>query len=173
MAKTKAKFYEKPISKSSPFYKKCVDFIKANNIRFRMRWNAAHHMTSEAESDTSRIFISISHKCADDECPYMKHLSIQEFVSTVLHECCHVLNYRDSKYKKYHSCSKWGNPDYMKVWVKTGVKAEKYTDKRAKGLMKKLFPDIPFVGGYDEEGIRLYKKHFISYIKDQLENLDA
>ena len=75
-------------------------------------------------------------------------LSIRETFSTVFHEICHILNKREGKYPIFHNPKSWKNNGFSPYFLSTSHRAELFTEKRAKLLMKKSFPKIKYAMSY-------------------------
>lgn len=87
--------------------------------------------------DRGRIFIG-------------KDLPKFELIDTFCHELGHFLNDKEGKYKLYHRFDgKHGiNKLGVKRYAQYALKAEVYTEKRAKLLAKKWFPKHKFKASY-------------------------
>lgn len=71
------------------------------------------------------------------------------FISTVLHEICHILTARKGKFRVYNyidpfKCSK----KERNIYLQTALRAEVYVDKMAEKLCKRFFPGVRFVKSY-------------------------
>ncbi len=77
------------------------------------------------------------------------HWTTEDFLSCAMHEACHVFCYREGKYKTYHSWTgSTRNKNVIKTIRHTALRAERYVDKRAERLMRKLFPKIRYKRSY-------------------------
>lgn len=160
-------FYCQSIRKSSPYYKFAFDFLKANKIKYRVVWGS-WWWGGWALSDQSKIVLKLGERDTGSNDP----ISIQKFLSLVFHEASHVLAYRDGKFMGYHSVSKrWTRTKYKTV-IRLAVRAELYTDWRAKQLMKKHFPNIPFHHCYDDYGVARFKRNSVAAWKFDLANME-
>ena len=159
----KKAFYDEPIKKSSRYYRFILGFFKANDVKFRMRWDSVSS-GGFAYSDQGYVEIRVTEGSVRQKRP----VTIRKFLSVSLHEFCHVLNAREGKYKGYHTMSGRITRARLKMWIRTGVRAEKYTDKRAAKLLAEYFPEIPFFPGYDLSGIKMYKKYHLGAIREDL-----
>jgi hypothetical protein len=157
-------FYSQPIQKSSHYYKFAIRFMKENNIKYRIRWKT-NRWGGFAVSDRGYVDLRIG----EDKYP----ISIRKFLSLVFHECSHVLNSREGKFADYHRASGRMTKKLLKALVRTGVRAEKYTDWRASRLMAKHFPNIPYFPGYDAEGVARFKRYQVAAWKADLEIMNG
>ena len=85
---------------------------------------------------------------------------IEKFLSAFFHEYCHIQNKYNRKYVAYHNVfqkQEFSFEDYLKL-RKVAYKAELYTDKCAKSLMKKLFPDYSFIAHYNQPWAKTIKQ---------------
>lgn len=172
------KFYHKLISRKSKYYKFIVKFLKQNNIRYRIKWNSLT-WGGHAISDKGRVYLRVAEDVGggvdevnggDIKC--VQPISIQKFLSLSFHEASHILNAREGKFKEYHTMSRRLTRQVLKDWIRTGVRAEKYTDWRASQLLKKHFPGIPYFPGYDVNGVKRFKKYHIAAWKTDLINME-
>jgi hypothetical protein len=75
--------------------------------------------------------------------------SISNLFSTAAHEICHILNKREGKYPIYHDWRQWREDgDFSSEFLATSHRAELYTDKRGKALLKLNYPHLKFIFGY-------------------------
>ena len=86
--------------------------------------------------------------------------TIQELYSMTFHELAHLYCYENNLFYIFHHDSL---PDkemalYMK---KMGVRVEKFVDKKGKELMESFFPNIPFIGAYDDPKDVIWLKKWI------------
>ena len=154
-------FYKRSINKQSRYFKRVLGVLREYDTRGYFHENHGHR---EAWPKTAKIFIGM--KLEDVEGGTGKNDSIQSFLSGVCHELAHVLNYRNKKYYKYHNMGP--KTRYTKKlvqnWIRTGYKAERYTDKVGAQLMKKHFPGIPYLLAY--QGRHGYIWYQENYLKD-------
>ncbi len=148
----KIKFYKRPIWKRYKIVMLAITLIKSYKIKYRIKIN--NHRCYAHPAD-KKIFIGIE---VED--------SIQDFLSTVMHEIAHIENFRNNKFFKYHNIGKNVKltKQKMKDYKRFALRAEIYTDYVASKLMKKHFPEIPYRKGYTERN----KKWFKTEILDQL-----
>jgi hypothetical protein len=109
--------------------KKTIKFLKDNNIRYSIK----NRTGSYAECPKSYIVIGTKNNRTKNE-----------LICTTFHEIAHILNYRNHKFFRYHS-GKWLPKSYYR---KVALKAERYTDKVAAKLMKKIHPTIKYDYSY-------------------------
>jgi hypothetical protein len=75
--------------------------------------------------------------------------SIPNLFSTA-HEICHILNKRDGKYPIYHNWREWREDGrFSPGFLSTSYRAEVYTDKRAKALLKLNYPSLKYLADYN------------------------
>ncbi len=87
------------------------------------------------------------------------------FVSTVMHEICHILAKRNGKYSVYHSALEFVSMYEYKIYKKTALNAELYVDKMAQKLCKKLFPKVRYDKSYNTKKSRESLKKHLDTIK--------
>ena len=96
-------------------------------------------------------------------------LSTQQIISTVFHELAHIVVFREGKYLDYHDTSRDLTKKKAKALLKTGLKIERYVDKRAKELMRQFYPDIQYFDNYkDPEVVAYYRRTYQKRLKDFL-----
>ena len=71
-----------------------------------------------------------------------KSLTKLKIVCAFFHEIAHQLNRRDGKFLIYHTASSWSDPSKFAHIRRTALRAERYTDKRGKKLMKEWMPNL-------------------------------
>lgn len=147
--------YQLLISKNSTYYKHAITLFKHYKIKYRLNWK-----TSSCFAYPEEEFVHIG----------CRYLTVQHFLSAVYHEIQHVLNYRNKKYLLYHTMNSIQTYEDIETVMRTAVKAEKYTDKYAKKLMKKDYPNIPYVG-YDKDNIEWFKNEHLPELRELLEDL--
>lgn len=90
------------------------------------------------------------------------------FLSILFHEITHCILYREGKFEDYHSPKL--DIFTLKNKIFTGLKAEKYTDKRAKILMKKLFPKYKYYAYYENENnCNDYRRIYLGNLRNLLD----
>lgn len=151
----KTKYWKKRVTKQ--IFNEVKKIIESYDIKYRIRFD-----TGECWARPADDYIQVGLEGHDN--------TIQYFLSVVFHEMLHVLNYRDYKYRAYHHC---GNntrttKKLLKALIRTGWKAERYTDAEAKKLMKIYYPEIPFSPGYPSSYKKIYDKDWIASYKDLL-----
>lgn len=148
----KIKFYRKPAYRNPKIVVLALSIVKQYNIKYRLRINSHENYAHPADE---KIFLGIE---AED--------TIQDFLSAVMHEVAHVLNFRNKKYIKYHNAGKNVRitKQRIKDYKRLGIRAEVYTDSVAKKLMRKHFPEIPYRAGYTKTNRKWYK----AFVLDQL-----
>lgn len=68
----------------------------------------------------------------------------QNIYSNFFHEMVHVLNYQEGYYPAYHNPKANLTKKQELMKKRTALRAEMFTDKRAKMLMKSFFPKLKF-----------------------------
>jgi hypothetical protein len=85
-------------------------------------------------------------------------LGRQEFINTFFHELQHIINYDEHKYPAYHG--RFSRAKQIRAAKTHGIQAERYTDRRAKKLQKKYFPQVPYKSAYkSKESVIFYKEY--------------
>lgn len=100
-------------------------------------------------------------KCKEGEIVIgLKNVDInnrRELLSTMFHEAAHIVNYNNNKYYKYHH--DLGGKKYLR---RIALRAERYTDKVGRKLMKEHYPDVRYLAGYrtkeNQQWLRDYYK---------------
>lgn len=90
-----------------------------------------------------------------------KKYQLDHFVSTALHEICHILAKRANKYKIYHSHKSLSIKEWY-VYKKTAIFAELYVDNWAEGLCQVLFPKIKYIRSYRTKQDRKWLLNYIN-----------
>ncbi|MEM4379310.1 MAG: hypothetical protein QXL01_01305 [Thermoplasmatales archaeon] len=91
-----------------------------------------------------------------------------EFVSSVLHEICHIIAKRQNKFRIYHN-DWYRNLDQKRAFVRTALRVERYVDKQAGQLMKLFFPGMKYEYGYAKrEDVEWLHKYQLSSLKEEL-----
>jgi hypothetical protein len=151
------KFYDRAINKKSHYYKEIYELAKQYRVRIYLQKCGE---TSDEEGGafpaTSKVFLSTT--------IYGKPSTIRDFLSGFFHELGHVLNFRNKKYYNYHNFHSKTRytKERVRNWIYTGLKAERYTDKVAKKLMRKYFPEVPYLPGYNgKEGADWFSKYHL------------
>lgn len=85
-------------------------------------------------------------------------------ICTFFHEVGHVMNFRNKKYITYHSYDNFTYSSILK-FIATAIKAEKYTDKVAKKLMKQYWPTLRY-RGYTKKGLTWLMKTHLKHIRE-------
>lgn len=147
--------YSRVIKKNSLIYKQAISIIRSFKVKYRISWDNSECYALPYDEI---IFIGA------------KGLSIQFFLSAVFHEIQHVLNKRNKKFFIYHNMNKVRTKKDIKRVIYTAVKAEKYTDKHAKKLLKKYFPDVKYIG-YNEIAIDWFKNVHLPDLIEHLEDM--
>jgi hypothetical protein len=65
--------------------------------------------------------------------------------SSFFHETAHVLDHREGLFKKFYK----KRPKYNQL-IKVALRAERHADARGKKLMRKYFPRLKYISGYNE-----------------------
>ena len=94
--------------------------------------------------------------------------TVQDFLSAAFHELAHVLNYRNGKYMNYHGNRPMTDIETNILAIKTAIRAEKYTDKVARELMRNYFPGVPYIQAYDKKGVEAFRKLWLDKWKLKL-----
>lgn len=157
--------YDKPIRRGSKEYHFARKYLKENGIKYRFRFGSIY-----GGGWAHKEFVQINMTTEGDELGSRKPISVRYFLSAVFHEASHVFNYRDGKFEVYHNGRKHMTLDEHKTLVRTALRAEVYTDHRAKKIMHKHYPKIPYLGGYDGKWLReRFKKRFVGYWRERLQ----
>jgi len=87
-----------------------------------------------------------------------KRVGGKELMPAFFHELAHVLNKYEGKYSVYHSTI---NPnkdsiESLNIYIKTALKAERYTESRAKELMSFWCPYITYEEAYRDKVSVMY-----------------
>lgn len=87
-------------------------------------------------------------------------------LSTFFHEIGHIYCWDNQLWKSYHIDKPLFEmtQEEKKRYVRTALKAERWVDNWAKKEMKKHFPKLTYIAGYDE----VSRKEFLNYIKKDL-----
>ena len=87
---------------------------------------------------------------------YGKNQTTRVFLSIFCHEIAHCLNYRNKKFFAFHSLNKLEDATrrHIQLAIRTGLRAERYTDKVGRQLMKKLFPGCRYTAFYNRQDMR-------------------
>ena len=137
------------------FYKNKITEKDKENVRIFLKlWNVSVRFTRKSYSSAlcCQSSIRIDIKDAD---------TIQILWSCVLHELAHIICYRTFIYEIYHHDS-LPEKKYAKYIRRNGLKIEKFIDKKAEKLMEGFFPDIPFIGHYNNKDNQLWYKKWIT-----------
>jgi hypothetical protein len=102
----------------------------------------------QIDTRSDKIFISQVH-----------NQTMREILSTTCHEICHLFNRRAGKYPIYHNIQNWKKPSMMGKLFATAYRAELFTDREGKKLLKKHYPQIKYLAGYT--GTPLNRKYYI------------
>jgi hypothetical protein len=97
-----------------------------------------------------------------------KQVNSREMASAILHEYCHMVCHRTGKYKTYHTFAipKKNKIRHWTNFLRTGVKAEQYVDKKAEKLFPKIFPGMTYSKSYrSKASIAHFKKTFLKAIE--------
>lgn len=73
-----------------------------------------------------------------------------QFISALMHEVCHVLAFRNGKYKEVHEFSekKLISRKMLASYAKNVLNAEIYVDKMAEKMTRELFPNVKYEKAY-------------------------
>jgi hypothetical protein len=84
----------------------------------------------------------------------------EKFLSIFFHELQHFINKKLGVFPLYHK-PKTSLEEHKGI-VYTGIRAERYTDKKAESLMKIYFPDLTFHSSYRyKDTLSWYKEEYI------------
>ena len=89
------------------------------------------------------------------------------FISSLLHEICHLIAFRTNKFKIFHEQGNVYNglqTRTIRVYLQTALRAERYVDQQAEKMCAKEFPSITFCRSYRD-------KESISFLNADLESL--
>ena len=136
--------------------------IKSLSKMFDVKYRIMHLKDASGYADLSSdtIFIGKFFKKKVN-----KKQELDFFVSTVLHEICHILAKRKGKYSVYHSPTDFVSMYEYKVYKRTALKAELYVDKMAQKICKKLFPNVKYDKCYRTKEHRQFLKNHLDTIK--------
>jgi hypothetical protein len=154
----KPKFYDRPIERKHRRVRQVRGILRELDIQFRILWRVdPSGYAGMAFPSQSQVVI------------YAQDLSIRDFLSTAFHEIAHVLNFRDRKFVTYHSYSKRPSKRDLRNWIRTGLRAERYTEKRGRKLMARYFRGIPYKDTYwGENEIEWFHQHVMARWKRKL-----
>lgn len=98
-----------------------------------------------------------------------KDAMLSIFFHELGHKHCHDMGIWRWYHTRYMRNGRyWYTKKLLNGIVKTGLKAEKWVDRWAEKTMKLYFPDIKYLVGYNEEGVKWYKENYIPWFKDKL-----
>ena len=89
------------------------------------------------------------------------------FISSLLHEICHLIAFRTDKFKVFHCQGNVYNglqTRTIRIYLRTALRAERYVDEQAEKMCEKEFPSITFCRSYRD-------KQSISFLEADLEPL--
>ena len=86
------------------------------------------------------------------------------FISTVLHEVCHILATRRGKYLMYHTFQNFESQKGIDMYRRYALRAELYVDKMAQKMCKELFPNVRFQKAYRSKRDRECLKKMLDYL---------
>jgi hypothetical protein len=89
-------------------------------------------------------------------------LKLITMISVACHEISHILNKREGKYPIYHNWKNWMNLKTRNKVIATAHRAEMYTEKRGRALMKKHYPKYKYRQTY------FNTKRSKAWLKEQL-----
>ena len=127
--------------------------VKEFANRYWVRLIFSGNLTSDGQADIKDEFVTINSK-----------LTIQSMFSAAAHEISHILNKREGKYPIYHSYKGWIEP-YSSKFLATAHRAELYTDKRGKKLLKLEYPQFKYESGYSNT--KSSKKWMREHLKEK------
>ena len=164
--KKKKRWYKRPIRSDSVWLKKLRTFCQFYQVSVRYyRTDNESSRSGTAWSAEGKVSI-----CLGDS---DGNTSIQDVISTLCHEIGHCLDARNGKYAGYNS-GMWVSKQSARFCIRHGYQAELHADFVGKGLMKRHFPDIPYISGYSRRGrglkedLKWFHKHYLSWYKDYL-----
>ena len=136
-------WYKASVTRNSNVVQAARDLLRTLGIKYTLVWEQKKY-GGYAMCIYNRVIVTLIDRKTEKAKP------IQQFLSAVCHEAAHILNHRSKKYFLYHNYNpnKKRTKAEARILLKTAWKAERYTDKVAKGLMKDFFPFIPYIIGY-------------------------
>lgn len=159
------KWYKRPIRRDSVWLKKLRTLCEFYQIRVRFYQGSGSSKTTGTAYADNTISVCIGNTNGNTD--------IQEVFSTLFHEIGHCIDMRNNKYYGYNG-PLWVNKKCARFSIRHGYQAEMHADTTGKDLMKKHFPNIPYVRGYSRRGEALrkdlvwYHKNFLNSYKKYL-----
>lgn len=149
---------------TSQVLKECRKIARDLKIKYRFN-STSYYLGGEAIPISQKIFIDYNARTTDEM-----------FLSIFFHEVAHCFNFRNKKYLAYHSIpdvktekqlKRKMSKHHMGLIVKTGLRAEKYTDKVGKKLMKQYYPKAKYTSWYNNElAIAQYQETLIATYRE-------
>lgn len=150
--------YEKPFKWNSPTHKRLKAIAKKHRVKMLIKLDEHGLEGAYGYAYSWRSKIKVF---------YSSRSSNRQIISVVFHEIAHCLNYRDKKFVAYHSGKT--DPDNLRKILYTGLKAERYTDNRARKMIKSYHPVTPYMEGYEKQSIvDNYRRLFLANIRDMI-----
>jgi hypothetical protein len=115
------------------------DVCKMFKVRYRLVKRSINWGHAEVDIFNEIIYINMNSNKVKNE-----------FVSSLLHEICHIIASRQGKYEVYHK-DKTNNDKNKRIFLKTALSAELYVEKQAQYLMKMFFPGMRYVKSYHKK----------------------
>lgn len=95
---------------------------------------------------------------------YFKSIPLNSLLSSFFHELSHLRCVQLKKFPLFHTPHLEKIPKSKRTYfLRTIYRAEQYTDREGKKLMKAHFPDLKYVSGYSNS----QKKTFFPIMKEQ------
>lgn len=86
-----------------------------------------------------------------------------EFASTVLHEVNHIIAYRNRKFWIFHRDTPPTTYRDRKIFLQTALRAERYVDRQACKMFKKLFPGQKYDWSYKKKkDLEWFLDHYLN-----------
>ncbi len=82
-----------------------------------------------------------------------KDFEENELITAFFHELSHFYCMYEGKFAIFHDLKPVSEctTEELIIWVKTGLRAERYVDKVGKRIMALYYPDMEYESGYDNE----------------------
>lgn len=153
------RLYDKPFKWNSLTHKKLKAIAKKFGVKMIIQRDEEGLEGAYGYAYSWRGFIKVF---------YSSKSTNRRIISVVFHEIAHCLNYRDGKFLAYHSGKT--DADNLRKILYTGLKAERYTDNRARKMIESYSPATPYMDGYEKPSIEAnYRKNFLANIKDMIQ----
>lgn len=156
------------MTKDASFVPLLKDILRELNIRYRFYWKKKSTVflgRAMPNKNLIEIFLYSVGNLVETPTGHFrftrKRITIQEFLSVFFHEVQHILAARRKLHKGFHEGFNPATRDKKKIkrWTSQLLTAERYCDKMGAKMMRKYFPEVPFVSSYmGEEGKQLIRE---------------